>query len=166
MKKIIFVLVALVFSHSSFADWISGDMQLRDAIYLYGKDVDGRGNKILASVDCDVLQVVFDLDTGYTNLLYGESDSLDWTSVITPYPDTIESQHKMFAFALYKNKKYKFFRFMDFNDIYSAKVNGNGTFFAYCYSTKPGAYVYYGEGDKCQVTYSDGEIVKDSGLCN
>jgi serine protease len=132
-------------------------MTLRDAIYLYNQPLDGKGNKILAGVDCDVFQLVLDVTSGYANLAMGQSNTL--TNAIgtqTAYPDTIQSTAAMFAYALYQDRPVKTFVFNDKNNPTSSAQMGTATAFGYCYSTKPTAHVYFQQKDSCITTYSDG----------
>lgn len=70
------------------------EMTLRDVIYLYGKDV--RSNKAfhMVGVNCDVFQLVLDVESGYTDI-----DIVDGATSFS-YPDRILDFHEMFAYAL------------------------------------------------------------------
>ncbi|MDP2112054.1 MAG: hypothetical protein Q8N48_09595 [Thiobacillus sp.] len=142
------------------ADFISGDMTLRDAIYLYDQDVDARGSKVLAGRNCDVFQLVLDVTSGYTDLIMYQGNNQTEVSASTlVYPDRIYNNAAMFSYALYQNKSDKFFRFDDKTQpVSSYQQIGTGTIFGYCYSTKPDAFVYFYEEDKCTVKYSDGYV--------
>lgn len=152
------LLITLLFSTNALADYISGDMTLRDAIYVYGMQVNAKFSKSLVGINCDVLQVVLDVDSGFTDIGYAEINNInELQSSLFIYKDRIFDFHKMFSYSLYKNKYLKEFVFGDNNATTSStQIIGSGTFFAYCYSTKPGAYVYLYEGDKCQVKFSNG----------
>ncbi|MDP2253105.1 MAG: S8 family serine peptidase, partial [Thiobacillus sp.] len=136
---------------------IPGALTLRDAIYLYNQPLDGRGDKILAGVDCDVFQLVMDVTSGYTNLAMGQSNTLaNAIGTQTAYPDTIQNADAMFAYALYQDQPVKTFVFNDKNNPSSSAQIGTGTVFGYCYSTRPTARVYFQQKDRCTNTYSDG----------
>lgn len=158
MKKLLCALgLSALFAAPASADFISGDMTLRDAIYLYGQGVDARGSKGLGGYNCDVLQLVLDVTSGFTDLamLQGNNDAELNASTLV-YPDRIYDSAAMFSYALYQNKAWKAFQFNDKNYPFSNVQVGTGTIFGYCYSTKPDAYVYFAEEDKCTVKYSDG----------
>jgi len=134
-----------------------GAMTLRDAIYLYNQPLDGKGDKILAGVDCDVFQLVMDVTSGYTNLAMGQSNTLaNAIGTHMAYPDTIHNSDAMFAYALYQDQPVKTFVFNDKNNPSSSAQIGSATVFGYCYSTKPTARIYLQQKDSCTNTYSDG----------
>jgi len=136
---------------------LPGALTLRDAIYLYNQPLDGKGDKILAGVNCDVFQLVLDVTSGYTNLAIGQGNTLS-TSIgtQTAYPDTIQNSDAMFAYALYQDQPVKTFVFNDKNNPSSSAQIGSATAFGYCYSTKPTAHLYFQQKDSCTNTYSDG----------
>lgn len=136
------------------ADVVSGDLQLRDAMYLYDQGVDARGSKTLGSSNCDVFQLVLDVTSGYTDLGMNVGNVNPLNSFA--YPDRIHDSAAMFAYALSGNDTWKGFGFNDKGNLASSAQVGKGTIFGYCYSTKPDAYVYFRESDKCTVKYSDG----------
>jgi hypothetical protein len=159
MKKGLFGigLSAMLATANVSADFISGDMTLRDAIYLYDQDIDARGSKLLAGYNCDVFQLVLDVTSGFTDLaMFQGNNQTELSASILLYPDRIYDNAAMFSYALYQNKSDKFFRFGDKTQPASSYQQiGTGTIFGYCYSTKPDAYVYIVEEDDCTVTYSD-----------
>ena len=136
---------------------LPGALTLRDAIYLYNQPLNGKGDKILAGVDCDVFQLVMDVTSGYANLAIGQGNTLA-TSIGTQsaYPDTIQNSDAMFAYALYQDQPVKTFVFNDKNNPSSSAQIGSATVFGYCYSTKPTAHLYFQQKDSCTNTYSDG----------
>ena len=159
MKKYSFGLglLAMLGAPHVWADFISGDMQLRDAIYLYGQDLNAKGSKVLVGENCDVFQLVLDVESGYTDLAMSQSTSVNNAlATQAAYPDRIYDSASMFAYALYQNVTVKTFNFRDKNNPSASTNTGTATVFGYCYSTKPDAYVYFYEGDKCTVKYSDG----------
>lgn len=163
MSKLVNTVFAatLLASAAAHADYISGDMQLRDAMYVYGMNVTEKVSKEYWGINCDVLQVVFKMDAGSTAFRYVQSDNS--TTANTPtsrtwYPDTIYSNQAMFAYALYQNRTYKVFGFEDRVRNTSASI-GNGSFFAYCYSTNPGARIFLWDGESCRIKYSNGTYV-------
>ncbi len=135
-----------------------GSLTLRDAIYLYNQPLNGKGDKILAGENCDVFQLVLDVNAGYTDLGMSQSSTLD-NAIATEvtYPDRIWDSAAMFSYALYENQLVKAFVFNDKNDSTSAAQTGTATAFGYCYSTDPNARVYLREQDKCTDKYSNGQ---------
>ncbi len=150
-------MLAMLATSNVSADYISGDMSLRDAIYLYGQGVDAQGSKILGGYNCDVFQLVMDVTSGYSDLVMYQGDTeVEVSASKLVYPDRIYDHAAMFSYALYKNKAWKMFNFNDKLAPSSSTQVGAGTVFGYCYSTKPDAYVYMMEYDKCTVKFSDG----------
>lgn len=135
-----------------------GSLSLRDAIYLYGQPLNGQGDKILAGENCDVFQLVLDVDAGHTDLAMAQSSTLN-NAIATKlaYPDRILDSAAMFSYALYTNQLAKAFVFNDQKNPASSAQTGTATAFGYCYSTKPNARVYFREKDKCTDTYSNGQ---------
>jgi hypothetical protein len=155
MKKIA-LCIALALSGNVNADVISGDMTLRDAIYLYGQTLRANGAKTLVGENCDVFQLVLDMESGYTDIRYAQGGSLSATeSGQTLYGDRLFDWHAMFAYALYQDQPVKTFSFVDQYYTGSGFSVGSGTVFGYCYSTKPGGRVYLIENDLCTKKYSD-----------
>jgi len=148
---------AMLATTSASADFVSGDMTLRDAIYLYDQGVDARGSKVLGANNCDVFQLVLDVTSGYTDLIMfnGENENGQNVSAFE-YPDRIYDSAAMFAYALYTYKPWKAFKFYDKDNPLSSTQIGKGTIFGYCFSTKPDARIYFREDDECTFTYSDG----------
>ncbi len=161
MKKYYFGigLLAMLATPNVSADFISGDMTLRDAIYLYNQGIDARGSKTLGGYNCDVFQLVLDVRWGFTDLtMFQGNNDAELSASTLVYPDRIFDSADMFSYALYRNKAWKAFGFGDVDYPFSYAQVGAGTIFGYCYSTKPDAYVYFMEEDKCTVKYSDGYI--------
>jgi serine protease len=130
---------------------------LRDAIYLYNQPFNGRGDKMLVGVNCDVFQLVLDVESGYTNLAMGQAGSLNQAVAMrAAYGDRIETAAPMFAYALYDNQPVKTFVFNDQGNPMSSATMGSGTAFGYCYSTRADAHVYFQEKDNCVNHYSNG----------
>lgn len=149
------------------ADFISGDMTLRDAIYLYEQEFDAKGSKRLIGTNCDIFQLVLDVTSGYTDLVMHEYNLDDLNNAMDkrlPYPDRIYDHAAMFSYALYKDRTRKSFMLLDNVAPSSFARIGKGTVFAYCYSTKADAYVEFLEMDKCTIRYSNG-TVEEIGLC-
>ena len=137
---------------------------MRDAIYLYGQPLNGQGDKILAGENCDVFQLILDVNAGFTDLALAQSSTLD-NAIATKlaFPDRILDSAAMFSYSLYANQPVKAFVFNDKNNpAYSAQT-GTATAFGYCYSTKPNARVYLREKDKCTDTYSNGQTSVSAG---
>ncbi|HWR75639.1 MAG TPA: S8 family peptidase [Thiobacillus sp.] len=135
-----------------------GSLTLRDAIYLYGQPLNGQGDKILAGENCDVFQLILDVNAGFTDLALAQSSTLN-NAIATKlaYPDQILDSAAMFSYALYENQPVKAFVFNDKNNPASTALTGTATTFGYCYSTNPNARVYLREKDKCTDTYSNGQ---------
>lgn len=154
--KLMTLLVALAVTSSAFADLIGGDMQLRDAIYLYDQDFRSSGAKSLVGENCDVFQMVLDVEYGYVDVAYAQS--ADLSSALNNralYNDRIFDWHAMFAYALYQNQAIKTFSMEDRNYLNTGVKTGQGTLFGYCYSTKPESRVYFREKDLCTNKFSD-----------
>ncbi|AUN95687.1 S8 family peptidase [Pseudazoarcus pumilus] len=125
-------------------------MTLRDAIYLYGEDVRADGQLQLGGDQCDVLQLVLDVESGHADLTMTEgASSFD-------YPDRIFAAADMFAYALYSDAPHKRFG-LGQHDGDADGLVGNATAFAYCYSTQPDAYVYWKDGQTPMCTRSNGQ---------
>jgi len=157
MKTLISLLLTLFVSSNAHADFISGDMQLRDAIYLYGQEFRANALKSIVGDDCDVFQLVLDVESGYADIGFAQSSSLsNALSSRTIYNDRIFNWQAMFAYALYQDQNIKTFSLGDRNYLSTGVKTGQGAVFGYCYSTKPGARVYFNQRDLCTNTYSDG----------
>ncbi|MHB1437533.1 MAG: hypothetical protein ACYCVX_08345, partial [Thiobacillus sp.] len=119
--------------------------------------LNGKGDKILAGENCDVFQLILDVNSGYTDLAMAQSGSLDHAIATgLAYPDRIQDSATMFSYALYENQAVKAFVFNDKNNPASSALTGSATTFGYCYSTNPNARVYIREKDTCTDTYSNG----------
>lgn len=131
---------------------------MRDAIYLYNQALNGQGDKILAGENCDVFQLVLDVNAGHTDLAIAQSSTLN-NAIATKlaYPDRILDSAATFSYALYANQRVKAFVFNDKNNPASSAQTGTATAFGYCYSTRPNARVYLREQNKCTDTYSNGQ---------
>jgi serine protease len=135
-----------------------GALTLRDAIYLYNQPLNGKGDKILAGEQCDVLQLVLDVTAGHTDLAMGQASTVDGAIAASlAYPDRILDSAEMFAYALYEKQAVKVFVFNDRNSPASAAQTGTATAFGYCYSTAPNARVYLRQEDTCTNRYSNGQ---------
>jgi subtilisin family serine protease len=136
-----------------------GELILRDAIYLYGQAFNGKGDKILAGENCDVFQLILDVNSGYTDLAMGQSSTLNNAlAAKVAYPDRILDAAAMFSYALYEPQPVKAFVFHDQNNPASSAPIGTATAFGYCYSTNPFARVYLREVDTCTDKFSTGQI--------
>lgn len=156
MKQLLIVL-AFIYSASASADFISGDMQLRDAIYLYNQDIRANSQKYLVGENCDVLQLVLDVESGHSDIGFAESTAVSTAlSNKTAYNDRIFGWQAMFAYALYQDEPVKIFTLGDRDYPGGNMKTGNGTVFGYCYSTKVNARVYFQEKDLCTNKFPDG----------
>lgn len=157
MKTLISLLLTLFVSSNAFADTVSGDLQLRDAIYLYNQEFRANGLKSLVGENCDVFALVLDVGSGYADIAYAQSSSLSSAlNSRTIYNDRIFDWQAMFAYALYQSQATKTFSLGDRNYPNIGHMAGRGTAFGYCYSTQPGARVYFNEKDLCTNKFSDG----------
>ena len=155
MKRL-FIALAFTYSASASADFISGDMQLRDAIYLYNQDIRANSQKYLVGENCDVLKLVLDVEAGHTDIGFAESTSVSTAlSNKTTYIDRIFGWQAMFAYALYQDEPVKIFALGDRYYPGGNMKTGNGTVFGYCYSTKANARVYFQEKDMCTNRFPD-----------
>jgi hypothetical protein len=146
------VALALTLPPSSNADFISGDMQLRDAIYIYNQPINSFWYTDLAGMNCDVLQMVLDVEEGHTEIWMHQPGYQNFEL----YPDAIWDYHAMFAYALYKNVPEKHFTLSCKQQTKPDYTVGRATVFGYCYSTKPDGKVYLWEEKTNTCTYSDG----------
>lgn len=135
-----------------------GSLILRDAIYLYGQDFNGKGDKVLAGENCDVFQLILDVNSGYTDLAMAQSSTISSAIAMqSNYPDRINDAAAMFSYALYEDQSVKAFVFKDNNNPSSSTRIGTATAFGYCYSTNPAARVYLREKDNCTDKNSNGQ---------
>lgn len=111
-------------------------MTLRDAIYLYDQDIMTNHELQLAGSNCDVLQLVLDVESGYSDIMIYEG------SASMQYPDRILASADMFAYALYSNAAIKRFGLGDRNVAATNSAAGKATAFGYCYSTRANAFVF------------------------
>lgn len=115
-------------------------LTLRDAIYLYNQPIQANAFKALMGVNCDAFQLMLDVTAGFTDLVMYESD-------VYFYPDRIWSNAPMFAYSLYGNTESKSFALWD-NTVVPDSQIGNATFFGYCFSANPDAFVlFYDDAD-------------------
>lgn len=139
----------------------SGDeagVVVRDAVYLYNQPLNARGDKILVGENCDVFQLVLDVNAGYTDLAMSESGTLDGAlAAPAAYPDRILDSAAMFSYALYTDQPVKIFSFNDRSAPASPGQSGTATVFGYCYSARPNARAYLRERDHCLDRFSDGQ---------
>jgi len=140
------------------ADDPTSQLTLRDAIYLYKKDIRSLSYMSLAGFDCDVLQLVLDVESGYTDLAMFEGSGGD-SDAYLKYPDRIEARHPMFAYALYRDMPFKSFDFYDARTGTADSRIGTATLFGYCFSTKPSARVVFCDDTQRTCVTSDGASI-------
>jgi hypothetical protein len=140
-------------------------MALRDAIYLYHQPISGDSAKLktLVGYDCDALQILLDVESGYTDIATLESTVASgnahvYPNIATVYPDRIHADASIFSYVLYTSAPVKTFelgRFID-NDTSATGNIGTVTAFGYCFSTKTDAKVLMHDSatDTCHL--SDG----------
>lgn len=163
MSKIMNGLVAavLVASTTAHAANVSGNLAQRDAMYVYDMNVTQRVSKEFWGVNCDILQVLFKMDSGGTAFRYLQTNTAATANTLsarTWFPNTIYSYQSQFAYNMSDSATYKVYGFE------SATLNGNasigrGTFFAYCFSTNPNAYIFMWDGESCRIKYSNGSTI-------
>lgn len=153
----IMVAVLAAVSANAVAKNVSGEMLLRDAHYWYNMPVDGFKSNYFLGTDCDILQLVMDVNTGYTDILGADvaSTTTIETSDMVSYPDRITANAAMFSYTLYSNAGLKMYQFYDKNATASAQV-GTITAFAYCFSTTPTAHLRTYDGNKDWCVYTNG----------
>jgi hypothetical protein len=120
----------------------TGPMLLRDAIYLYNLPIRAGYLQMLVGGGCDVFQLVLDVESGHTDMVYVENDQGE------VYPDRIYDNAAMFAYALYSGSAVKGFALTD-DQLYGAPdvnpdtIVGTATAFGYCFSTNPAAFALH-----------------------
>lgn len=146
----IFILPLIILSTES----ANAGITLRDAIYLYNQDYYANGSTSIGSYNCDVFQLVLDVEDGYADLnMYRGDTSLSSSK----YPDRIYSSASMFSYMLYGADKYKLFSFEDNNGAAtSISKIGKGTVFGYCLSSNSDAFVFLEDRAQCIFKFSDG----------
>jgi hypothetical protein len=155
--NIIMVAVLTAVSANAVAKNISGEMLLRDAHYWYNMPVDGFSSNQFIGSDCDILQLVLDVNAGYTDIAGADvasTISIKDTDKVD-YPDRITANASMFSYTLYSNSGLKMFQFYDKNATGSKQV-GTITAFAYCFSTNPGARLRTFDGNQNWCVYTNG----------
>lgn len=111
-------------------------MLLRDAAYLYSERLGPTPGIEIIGEDCDVLQLLLDVEKGFSDLSMHEGPDS------RAYPDRIFHDHELFAYALY-SQTVRFKRFTLSGDrTTTADTTGLATIFAYCFSTKKAARVF------------------------
>lgn len=138
----------------------TGELLLRDAIYLYNLPVYAGYLQGLIGVKCDIFQLVLDVENGHSDIMIGEGVLED--GYLVEYPDRIYDWQAMFAYALYTGYADKSFWLYDVETygvpgIDPASTVGSTTAFGYCYSTEPTAGVVYCDerNDRC---YTSSEV--------
>jgi hypothetical protein len=122
-------------------------MDLRSSIYLYHQPVSGIAAKAdtLAGYNCDVFQMLLDVESGYTDIALLESAVASNTAQI--YSDRIHAGAPMFSYTLYAAEPVKTFALGQFLDGAAATGDiGTVTVFGYCFSTRADAKVLYYDG--------------------
>lgn len=143
---------------------LGGHIELKEAIYLHGQDLNARGDKVLAGENCDVLQLVLKVDAGYTDLATAQADTLGGAiAAQTFYPDRLTDASGMFAYSLYQESKVKAVSFLDKSNPKATSKTGTATLFGYCFSNKQDAHVYLQELDKCSRKHADGKVTSIPG---
>ena len=138
----------------------TGELLLRDAIYLYNVPTYAGFLHSLVGIGCDIFQLVLDVESGFTDLAIAEG--VDSGGYFTIYPDRIYAEAAMFSYALYSQYPDKQFVFLDVDYYGEPNVNadpativGRATTFGYCFSTNPDAAVFSCDQQQC---YSSSEV--------
>jgi hypothetical protein len=128
-KLIISVLLALVCLNA-----YPADVTLRTAIYRYHQPIYANSTVVLRGQSCDIMQLVLDVESGYTNIKISDGG-------LIRYPDRILAGDDVFAYSLYSNSVSKGFSFEAYNpDMPPASSPdiqiGTATIFGYCFSSE------------------------------
>lgn len=126
---------------------------LRDAIYMYQMSLWGQSEKRITGHHCDILELVLDVTSGYTDMALVPSVTL---GMATNYVDRIFATDAMFTYTLYADATEKRFILRDNQNPSSDNKIGQGTFFGYCYSTQGDAYVEVYDQKTNTTYFSDG----------
>lgn len=110
---------------------------LRDAVYMYNKPLYAISEKQVNGHNCDILELVLDVTTGYTDLSMTTSVPLGNG---VNYPDRITADAPMFVYTLYGNSPEKRFTLRSNSATDDSNI-GTATFFGYCYSVQTNATV-------------------------
>lgn len=146
--------VAMTAAQSAIAAFTpAAEMTLRDAIYLYAKPIHSNYGKSIVGYNCDILQLLLDVENGYSDVWIGQGDT-DFG-----YPDRIYDYHSVFSYALYKPDALKYFTLWDNQVGISNFQTGTANFFGYCLSTKTDAFVFMYDASNGTCTYSDGLVI-------
>ncbi|MDR2688419.1 MAG: trypsin-like peptidase domain-containing protein [Azoarcus sp.] len=118
-----------------------GEMSLRDAIYLYNQPISGLAAQVktLAAYNCDVFQILLDVESGFTDLTIREGATASGPR--TTYSDRLYDTGAMFSYALYSSSPVKLFGLARYRDSGSSASIGTVTVFGYCFSTRTDAVV-------------------------
>lgn len=142
----------------------TGPMLLRDAIYLYNLPMRAGYVQELYGANCDVFQLVLDVEDGHADMGYAENYDQPWPFNYNVYPDRIYDDAAMFAYALYTASPDKGFILGD-EALYGAPgvnpdaIMGTATAFGYCFSTNPAAFVLYCDERALQCYTSSGATI-------
>jgi lysyl endopeptidase len=135
----------------------ANEMTLRDAIYLYNKPIYSNAYKAVIGYHCDVFQLLLSVKSGFTDLAMVDS-------TLSKYPDRIVQGASMFAYSLYSPQASKAFRLANNSVGVADSQVGTATFFAYCFSSQPDAYVAQYDAATKICTKANGTVISCSGL--
>ncbi|MDR2690665.1 MAG: hypothetical protein LBB76_13050 [Azoarcus sp.] len=155
MKKPALLLAASLLAIGGSPAWAQTQtMSLRDAIYFYDHPIKTGEAKRLVGRNCDVFEIVLDVESGFTDLAMTEGN------VSFDYSDRIHADAAMFAYTLYSQQRIKSFALVGRESGATRQV-GSATFFGYCFSTKEdGQVALYDESDH-SCLLSDGTVVQN-----
>jgi hypothetical protein len=139
---------------------------LRDAIYLYNQPVYGAAGRIktLAGYNCDVFQLLLNVQSGYTDLAMLENSVAN--SSATVYPDRINSNTTMFSYMLYKAEPIKTFALSRYLAGADSGQIGTVTIFGYCFSSRTDAKVLLHDRETGSCLLSNGQTRSCSSVPN
>lgn len=109
------------------------DVTLRTAIYRYNQPIYANSMVELRGTSCDILQLVLDVTSGYTDLKILNGG-------MVRYPDRVLAAHDVFAYSLYSSSHEKGFNFHSYDPDLPAESNpdsqvGTATIFGYCFTS-------------------------------
>jgi hypothetical protein len=119
-------------------------MSLRGAAYRYQQAISSEAAGTLAGYNCDVFQIMLDVESGYTDIATLEGEAAN--EPVTVYPDRIAADAPVFSYALYDDKPVKTFSLGQFLDNGATGEVGTVTVFGYCFSKRSDARVVFYDG--------------------
>lgn len=137
-------------------------MELRSSILVYHQPLSGIAAQasVLAGYNCDVFQILLDVESGYTDLALLESTVA--SNAKHTYSDRIDASASMFSYTLYGAEPVKTFTLGQFLGGAATDNIGTATLFGYCFSTRADARgLFYDGAGTCHL--SGGSTLSCSG---